>query len=133
MRTQVEIWEDERRSLEIALIRATLQQLWNQDYEPGLLTMNGVVHLVEHKVDTSMGRNQTTGHKEFTLDVLESTKFKLDAPLWTIVFDVEDNKVSELVIDTILCKRKTIIHELGEYVLHILSTYHPDGRKLFEN
>ena len=117
-RTQGEIFHDEKRSLEFGYITTALSALWKQDYEPCLeLLKDKPIEL------TTTFTIQKTGAKWY---------FECNGDhAWNINFVVIDNVVSDVYIGIAYCKRKELLRQLEELVLYILSTYHPDGRKLF--
>lgn len=51
---------------------------------------------------------------------------------WHVKFFVVDNKIKDFIIILAFCHRVDMINDFKELVIHLLSSYHSNGKELFE-
>jgi hypothetical protein len=106
-----EIYKGELRNLEFSYIAVTLQALWEKGYEPFLMSMLDVDIVSDHTF-----RITKVGAKWY---INCSGLFS-----WDVNFTVENGKVGGIYISNTNCKRKQLLFQLQDLVLHIFTTYH---------
>lgn len=124
-RTQEDMKKAHAREIEFRMMSAVLEELFQeqQEYDECLEKLCDPLPYVTVKNTTySVGRTpsgwQISAAGEYT---------------YTLRFYVEPEtlRVREITLPLAYCKRARITESLRELVLHIVTTYHPNGKLLF--
>lgn len=112
--------KQERRNLDLAFMTTAIEQLYREGYDDCMLKLTNTDIMVDGLVYTTSVREgkwtiQRAGDKGWEVSYLLNCSPDHAEPY-------------TLKIDWAYCQNRSIIAELSKLVIHILTTYHPDGR-----